>query len=197
MNAPITVAAGILWTLMGLAVLVPFGARADENITYSGTGVAYNIPDVTLINAEGEPVSLRAELTFDKPVFVNFIFTSCSSFCPLMTATLAKVQTELLKLGEAFRIVSISIDPGQDTPAHLQAYAQRFRAQPEWHFLTGDAANILVVQRAFDAYRGVKMNHAALTLMHFPRDGRWKRFEGLINAETLVHEFPKNDGAKP
>ena len=197
MHARITLAAGILWTVLVLAVLVPLGARADKNTADARAEVAYDIPDVTLINSEGEPVSLRAELTIDRPVFVNFIFTSCTSVCPLLTATLAKVQTELLNRKEAFRIVSISIDPEQDTPARLQAYAQRFRAQPEWHFLTGDAANMLVVLRAFDAYRGGKMDHAALSLMRLPRDGRWRRFEGLINAETLVHEFPKNDGAKP
>jgi protein SCO1 len=194
MNARITVVAGVLLTMFPLAASVPFGARADENTTYAGTDVAYEIPGVTLINAKGEPVSLRAELTFDRPVFVNFIFTSCSSFCPLLTATLAKVQTELLKRGEAFRIVSISIDPEQDTPERLQAYAERFRARPEWHFLTGDAASMLVVQRAFDAYRGGKMNHAALTLLRLPSDGSWMRFERLINAETLVDEFSQNGG---
>jgi protein SCO1/2 len=196
MYTRITVAAGILWTLLALAVCVSSGARADENMASVSTGVAYDIPDVTLINTEGEPVSLREELTLDRPVFVNFVFTSCSSFCPLLTATLAKVQTELLDRKEAFRIVSISIDPEQDTPARLQAYAQRFHAQPEWHFLTGNAENMLAVLRAFDAYRGGKMNHAALTLMRFPRDGGWTRFEGLINAETLVHEFSQNSDTK-
>jgi protein SCO1/2 len=197
MYVRITVASGILWAVLALAVFVSSDVRADESMAYIRTDAAYDIPDVNLINAEGEPVSLREELTVDRPVFVNFVFTSCSSFCPLLTATLAKVQTELLNRKKAFRIVSISIDPEQDTPARLQAYAQRFHAQPEWHFLTGDAANMLAVLRAFDAYRGGKINHAALTLMRLPRDGRWVRFEGLINAETLVHEFSQNGGTKP
>ena len=197
MSTRITIAAITLWTVLAMGMLIPSGAHADENMAYAGTSLAYHIPDVSLINTEGQPVSLRKELTFDRPVFVNFIFTSCSSFCPLLTATLAKVQTELLKRGETFRIVSISIDPEQDTPALLQAYAQRFHAQKEWHFLTGDAASMLAVQRAFDVYRGGKMNHAALTLMRLPRDGRWMRFEGLINSEKLVHEFFKNGGTRP
>lgn len=197
MSTRITIAAITLWTVLAMGMLISPGAYADENTAYAGTSLAYHIPDVSLINTEGQPVSLRKELTFDRPVFVNFIFTSCSSFCPLLTATLAKVQTELLKRGEAFRIVSVSIDPEQDTPALLQAYAQRFHAQKEWHFLTGDTASMLAVQRAFDVYRGSKMNHASLTLMRLPTDGRWMRFEGLINSEKLVHEFFKNGGTRP
>jgi len=195
MFSHISVAASLLWVL---STACQAGVLADENeaagVALAGPDISYEIPDVTLINAEGDSVSLRSELATDAPVFVNFIFTSCSSFCPLLTATLAKVQSALLKRGETFKIISISIDPEQDTPARLQAYAQRFHAPPQWHFLMGDAPSTLAVQRAFDAYRGSKMNHAALTLMRLG-DGHWKRFEGLINAETLIHEFSQNGGS--
>jgi protein SCO1/2 len=195
MFSRISVAASLLWML---SIAWPAGVLADKSeantsVILAGPGIRYEIPDVTLINAEGDSVSLRSELATDTPVFVNFIFTSCNSFCPLLTATLAKVQSALLKRGETFKIISISIDPEQDTPARLQAYAQRFHASLQWHFLTGDTASTLAVQRAFDAYRGSKMNHAALTLMRLG-DGRWRRFEGLTNAETLIHEFPRSGG---
>lgn len=195
MHTRIAVAASTLWFLSTLA---PLGALANNQVNalpaYARSEIRYDIPNVTLTNAEGNPVSLLSELVIDKPVLVNFIFTSCTSFCPLLTATLAKVQETLQKRGEVFRMISISIDPEHDTPARLQAYAQRYRAPPDWHFLTGDISSTLAVQRAFDAYRGGKMNHASLTLMRL-RNGGWLRFEGLIDAETLIREFTQDNGS--
>lgn len=180
--------------LLGFVSVLAFAGENEPSVQKSV--VAYDIPDLSLTDADGKVVSLRAELAIDRPVIVNFIFTSCASFCPLLTATLAKAQKEFLNRGEAFRVVSISIDPDQDTPARLQAYAQRYRANPDWHFLTGDIANTLAVQRAFDAYRGGKMSHAALTLIRHPGGGRWTRFDGLVDAETLVSEYAEISGER-
>lgn len=198
MYRQIMLKAGTLWTL---STLVPFPAPASETVMrdrpiFIRTETNYGIPDVMLISAAGKPVSLRGELAIDKPVLLNFIFTSCVAFCPLLTATLAKVQTLLQEQGETFKMISISIDPEHDTAARLHAYAQRYRAAPEWLFLTGDNASIMLVQQAFDVYRGNKMNHVSLTLMRHP-DGHWKRFEGLVDAATLVEALSKAGGSQP
>lgn len=198
MYRQIMLTASMLWASSTLA---PFSALANETIMrdrpiFIRTETNYGIPDVILIDAAGKPVSLSGELAIDKPVLVNFIFTSCVAFCPLLTATLAKVQTLLRQQGQTFKMISISIDPEHDTAARLQAYAQRYRAAPDWLFLTGDNASIRLVQQAFDVYRGNKLSHASLTLMRHP-DGRWKRFEGLVDAASLVEALAKAGGSQP
>mgnify|MGYP002083800012 CR=1 FL=1 len=35
------------------------------------------------------------------------------------------------------RLVSITVDPDHDTPEVLRAYAEKFEAGEDWHFLTG------------------------------------------------------------
>ena len=67
-------------------------------------------------------------------------------------------------------MVSISIDPEYDTPEALNAYARRFDAGPQWEFLTGSLDDSIAVQKAFDADRGDKMNHAPLTLFRATPD---------------------------
>ena len=127
---------------------------------------AYTIPDVKLVDADGAAVPLRSELADqDRPVILNFIFTSCTAICPVMSATFSQVQAALGPEREAVRMVSISIDPEQDTPAALKAYAGKFGARPQWQMLTGSLDDSIAVQRAFDVYRGDKMNHQPATFL--------------------------------
>lgn len=153
----------------------------------------YAVPDMELVDMHGKTVSLKQELETEGPVLVNFIFTTCTAVCPITSATFAQVQEDLAARGKSFRMVSISIDPEQDTPARLREYAARYGAGDDWHFLTGDAGRILAVQKAFDAYRGGKMSHAPLTYLREGPGKPWVRYEGFVNADTLVSEVNRMD----
>ena len=152
------------------------------------TAASYTIPDVTLVNQDKKKVSLPELLDSDQPVMLNFIFTSCTAICPAMSATFASVQKKLGKDSEKLRMVSISIDPEYDTPGALNDYAKRFKAGPQWEFLTGSLDDSVTVQKAFDSDRGDKMNHAPMTLMRATRDSKWVRYEGFATADELVKE---------
>jgi protein SCO1/2 len=149
----------------------------------------YSVPDVTLVDQQGQPVALPTLLDADRPVMLNFIFTSCTAICPAMSAIFARVQTELGSDSEQLRMVSISIDPEQDTPQALSDYAKRFDAGPQWQFLTGSLDDSIAVQQAFDADTGDKMNHAPLTLFRASPDAQWVRYEGFATAAQLVEEY--------
>lgn len=150
---------------------------------------AYDIPDIPLVGMDRNKTSLRAELDSDKPVMLNFIFTSCTAICPVMSATFSEVQKALGPEREKLRLVSISIDPEHDTPERLKAYAAKYGAGPEWRFLTGTPADVVAVERAFDAYRGGKMNHVPLTLLRASPGAPWVRLDGFASADDLVREY--------
>jgi len=157
---------------------------------YQRSQATYPVPDVTLFDQHGRKVSLPALLnTGDKPVMLNFIFTSCTAICPMMTAIFAKVQTQLGSDANRVLMVSVSIDPEHDTPAELASYAARFGAGPQWEFLTGSLNDSITVQQAFDAYRGDKMNHAALTLFRAAPESPWVRYDGFADAADLTKEY--------
>lgn len=142
---------------------------------------SYTVPDVTLTDQNGNRVSLPELLNSDQPVMLNFIFTSCTAICPAMSATFASVQKRLGSDSGKLHMISVSIDPEYDTPDALKAYAERFKAGPQWEFLTGSLDDSITVQKAFDADRGDKMNHAPLTLIRAKRDGQWEK----INSDCL------------
>ncbi len=159
--------------------------------SYTRSTVNYIIPDITLVNMDNEPVSLKKELTPDTPILVNFIFTTCTTICPIMSATFSQVQSLLGEEADKIHMISISIDPEQDTPKNLKKYARKFDALPTWHFLTGKLNDIKQTLKAFDVYRGDKMNHVPVTLLRKNANTHWVRLDGLTSAQDLISEYRK------
>jgi protein SCO1 len=150
---------------------------------------SYAIPDVVLVDADARPVRLRELLASDDPVMLNFIFTTCSTICPVMVKVFSDVPSRLGAEAKDLRMISISIDPENDTPAQLKSYAKNFGEGLRWRFLTGRLEDIKNVQRAFDSYRGDKMGHEPLTLMRHARGKSWVRIDGFANPDELVREY--------
>lgn len=148
----------------------------------------YQIPDLTMVDQAGREVPLRKLLDTDRPVMVNFIFTTCTAICPMMTSIFQQVQTRLGKDAKKVLMVSVSIDPEQDTPEALAKYATQFDAGPQWKFLTGSLEDSIAVQKAFSAYRGDKNNHAPLTLLRAKKGDEWIRLDGFASASELERE---------
>lgn len=194
-------ASGVAWLLLARAPepeegpsgsgvsLASARAKGQSAAAYRASHAAYDVPDVELVNQRGEPVALRALASEVGPTLLSFIFTSCGTICPTLTATLAQAGRELRLSEPSLRLISISIDPENDTPERLRAYAGRFDAPPDWVFLTGDALDIERVLKAFDAYRGDKLAHAPLTFVRRHTGGRWLRLDGFTGAAGLVAEY--------
>jgi protein SCO1/2 len=156
---------------------------------YLRTEVAYQVPDVMLTNQDGGRVSLRTLLAGPQPVMLNYIYTSCTTICPVLSASFAQTQKALGKEAHDVRMVSISIDPEYDNPARLSEYAKRFRAEDGWQLLTGSVEDVITVQKAFDAYRGNKASHIPLTFIRAGAGDRWIRLQGFASAGELVQEY--------
>lgn len=159
---------------------------------YTRTFAVYAPPDVTLTDANGAKVKLSSVIEREGPVMLQFIFTTCPTVCPVMSATFAAVQNRLGPDAEKVTLISISIDPEHDTPERLREYALRFKAGPRWLFLTGDAQDIISVRKAFDAYAGDnKMRHQPLTFIRLSPGRPWLRLDGLTSAAQLVGEYER------
>jgi protein SCO1/2 len=151
--------------------------------------VTYQAPTVTMLDQRGRKVVFSKALEDGRPVILNFIFTSCTTICPVTTQIFAQVQSRLAGELEKVHMVSVSIDPEYDTPARLLAYTRQYGAGPQWDFYTGSIAASTQVQKAFDAYRGDKMNHEAVVLLRGRRGTPWLRLDGFASAETIVDAY--------
>jgi protein SCO1/2 len=144
---------------------------------------------VRLTRDDGKVVSLPEEMNDGRPVVLNFIFTSCSSVCPLMSGVFGQFARKLGAERDHVHLMSISIDPEQDTPARLRQYAREFKAGPEWQHYTGTVEASLVAQRAFGVYRGDKMSHTAVTLLRAAPGAPWLRLDGFVTPDELLDQY--------
>ena len=178
--------------LSAFLMLCAFGGPADaQDKTFKRTIESYTIPDVTLVNQNGAKVRIKSLLQSDKPVVVDFIFGTCTTICPVLSAGLASLQHQLGADARKVQLVSISIDPENDTPKVMKDYLSKFGAKPGWDFLTGTRADIDKVMYAFSAYIPNKMDHYPLTLIRGPGDGRWIRIRGLMGGAEFMGECQK------
>jgi protein SCO1/2 len=100
-----------------------------------------HMPALALFDAKKRPFTGDAML--GHPTVVDFIFTHCTASCPRLTARMAELQGRLAKEGSATKLVSISVDPENDTPDVLAKYAGDNHADPaRWSFVTGPAEEV-------------------------------------------------------
>lgn len=161
---------------------------AMKSDRYTVRNESYAVPNVDLLDQAGTIVPLQSLLDSSRPVALNFIFTTCTTICPVMTVTFAQMQRQLGDTADDLQLVSISIDPEFDRPAVLDTYARQFRAGDNWQFLTGDSDDILEVLIGFDAYAGSKMNHQPATFLLPKHSESWTRIDGLASGADLAQE---------
>lgn len=94
-----------------------------------------------LLDSLGIPRQLH-DLYGDKVIVLSFIYTRCTDVngCPLATHVLSQTQKRIARdasLKDAVRLISVSFDPRNDTPAVLHEYRKSFAGPDvDWHFLT-------------------------------------------------------------
>lgn len=181
---PAAVSLLLLWLPAGVWGQAP-GARKGHQRSVE----KYVIPDVTLLSQDRENLRLQDFLAGDKPVLVNFIYATCTTICPVLSVGYHHLQGKLGPESEKARLVSISIDPENDTPEAMKEFLTRYQARKGWYFLTGSREDINNVMRAFDAFIPDKMSHRPLSFLRSPRDGTWVRIDGLIGTQDLLKEY--------
>lgn len=151
--------------------------------------VRYVAPAVPMLDQFGRKVAFDQAITDGRPVIMNFVFTSCTTICPVMTQIFIEVQARLAGESAKVHMVSVSIDPEYDTPSRLLAYIKKSGIGADWDFYTGSIDASIAVQKAFDADRGDKMNHETATLLRGPRGNYWLRLDGFASPEAIVDAY--------
>lgn len=182
-----TIISGCLGAIVWISSVSASLAGGEPRFTR--TEVEVEIPAVTLIDQDGDEIDLRALLRADRPVFVDFIFATCTTICPVLSAGYSGIQRKLGDDRDDVHLVSITIDPEHDGPEELAAYLERYRAHPGWDFLTGARSDIDLVMRAFDAFVPDKMSHRPLIFIRSPKDDRWVRLDGFAGSADLLEEL--------
>lgn len=145
--------------------------------------------DLALTDQNGAEMKFVSDVIGDRIVVMDFIYTSCTTVCPVISAVFGQVQKKLGdELGDGVVLVSVSVDPVRDTPQRLKAYAAKHQAQPGWIWLTGDKRTMDRVLDGLGAYSPNFENHPAMVLVGDGRTGEWSRFFGFPSPDRLVEQ---------
>jgi protein SCO1/2 len=145
--------------------------------------------DTVLKTHDGQNVRFYSDVMEGKTVVISFIFTNCEEACPLINASLQRVQARLgSRLGQDIVFVTITVDPETDTPAVLAKYRKRFKAGDSWLWLTGDTASVeMVSERMGQVFE--REAHLTALLVGNTRTARWRKIPAHLSETVLAAQI--------
>lgn len=204
----LTVAASLLAVAMGLTGVARAAndhdhaghhhhaapAAADEHAHHMAPAVAapaqrvtLKLPDSALVDQNGQTQRLVSDVMGDRIIVASFVYTSCTTICPVVSTLFSQVQDKLGGLLESqVRLVSLSVDPAHDTPARLKAYAENHGARPGWLWLTGQQPEVTAALKGFGTYTANFKDHPVVIMIGDGRSGQWIRYYGFQDPERLA-----------
>jgi len=145
------------------------------------------IPDVAVLDQDGNRLNFYTDLIKNKIVAINFIFTNCTTICPPLAATFARLQKEMGdKVGKDVHLISISVDPVTDTPERLKAWGAKFKAGPGWTFVTGEKQEIDKLLNALGTAVSKREDHTPAMIIGNDSRGLWTRTYGLAKINQIM-----------
>jgi protein SCO1/2 len=144
-----------------------------------------SIPDVAVIDQNGQQLRFYSDLVKGRIVVMNFIFTSCTTICSPMGANFAALQRRLGNRNDV-ALISVSIDPATDTPSRLKSWSARFQARPGWTLVTGKKNDVERLLRSLRVYSVSPASHAPIAIVGSDVRGRWQRMNGLLAPDKLA-----------
>ena len=168
-------------------VAPPPAPHDHSHMSNETSAAAKYFTDVELTNQDGKKVRFYSDVLKGKTVVVNAFFTTCTSVCPPMNRNMEKIQEALGdRVGRDVFLVSITVDPENDTPARMKEYAKKFHAGAGWTFLTGKKENLDWALYKLGQYVENKDDHTTVFIIGNEPTGLWKKAFGMANVAELV-----------
>ena len=143
--------------------------------------------DRELLDQDGRSVRFVSDVIGERIVVMDFVYTTCTTVCPVLSAVFGQVQDKLgERLGAEVALVSVTVDPIRDSPQRLKAYAAKHEAREGWVWLTGPKSTVEEVLDGLGAYAPNFEDHPSMVLVGDGKSGEWSRFFGFPSAERIL-----------
>ena len=146
-----------------------------------------DLRDELLLTQDGDEVRFVNDVVGDNIVVMDFVYTTCTTVCPVLSALFTQVQGKLGdQLGDEVIMVSMTVDPIRDTPQRLKAYSAKHHAGESWVWLTGPKSTVDDVLTGVGAYTTSFEDHPSMVLVGDGRTGEWKRLFGFPSPDRIM-----------
>ena len=141
--------------------------------------------NIELVEQSGRKMRFYEDVLRNKVVVINTFHTDCKSITLPMLRNLQKIQEAFAaNLGKDLFLVSITVDPENDTPVKVGQYAKQWQAKTGWLFLTGSKENVSTVLKKLGQYVENKEDHTSIFIIGNDRTGLWKKPTVWLNPKT-------------
>jgi cytochrome oxidase Cu insertion factor (SCO1/SenC/PrrC family) len=159
--------------------------------------VALPVPDIEVVNQDGRHVRFNSQVVEGRIAIVTGFFTNCSSMCPFTQEKLAQVAKLLgPRLGKDVVIISVSVDPENDTPARMKDWAEKFHTGPGWTLLSGNRSEVDTLLKSLGLFVELRQRHQSALMVGSASTG-WVRISSWTPAEKLARLVESMSSAKP
>ncbi len=166
------------------------GTPQGNDVSPRDAGVKIKIVDVDVVDRNGNRMRFRDDALGDRIVVLDFVYTTCTTACPVLSSIVALVQEALGdRLGREVRLITLSIDPARDTPARMRKIAEAFGAGPDWLWLTGKKSDIDRLLKGLGAYTPDIESHPPMFIIGDPLNDRWTRLFGFASPDEVVAQI--------
>ncbi|BCR04425.1 SCO family protein [Desulfuromonas versatilis] len=146
--------------------------------------------DLELVTQDGEKVHFYSDLLKDRVVLISGYYINCDTVSPRQNLVLSRLQKKLgALLGQEVLIVSVSVDPQNDTPAKVHDYARVFLPRPGWLFLTGSPENVDEVNMRLGQYHRNPEQHLGIYLLGNLKTGLWMKVSPQAQVDELYNRL--------
>ena len=153
----------------------------------AGEAVTLKLLDAPLRDQDGHSLRFDSEAVGGRIVVIDFVYTSCTTVCPVLSQVMAQVRDGLdERLRGELRLISLSVDPSTDTPARLKAHAAKYGDDPDWLWLTGERPDMNKVLDGLGAYTPDFTEHPVMVLVGDAQRGTWTRFYGFPDPAQIL-----------
>ena len=147
-----------------------------------------NLTETPLLDQDGRNVRLKSDVFGDRIAIVGFIYTTCTTVCPVVSAMMAETQKRLgARAGADVKLVSLTVDPVRDTPARMKAHGKQHGAGPGWSLVTGAKPQVDEALKVFGAYTPNFNDHPPIVFVGDAKAGKWLRFYGFPSPDQLLN----------
>ncbi|MFC5697077.1 SCO family protein [Pseudomonas sp. GCM10022186] len=173
------------------------GQAGNPHAQHLAQGAQVAFADVPLLDQDGRALRLKDDLVGERIVVMGFVYTSCTTVCPVVSAIMQKLQKQLGdRAGREVQLISLSIDPLRDTPERLREFAGRYQAGPGWSWLTGSSEAVADTLKGLGTWTANYQDHPPLIMVGDGRSQQWTRFYGFTDPAVLLARVDELSAAR-
>lgn len=167
-------------------------ARHIQGIAEAGSAQQFaietlRIPDVPVIDTAYHTEGFVSRFIDTDTVVISLTYTGCETLCPITNAILQQLDRTLQGNNlSSIQIVTLSIDPENDTPDAMRASADLLESSERWTWLTATPQHGRMLLNSFDVDVTAVEEHDPMFLVGNIATGRFIRVIGIPDPEQLI-----------